>query len=158
MKGYLKFVDMLGLTSGVVFYDKLADQLIEHEGFKTELYYDHLGNPTIGVGHLLTEPMSETTIGLMLLEDIKRAEVDLDAVLPKWREFQEARRLALLDMMFNLGKPRFCKFVNMIQAIKAGDWKEASNQAIRSKWRRQVGKRAVRIARMLRDGDSLQAD
>lgn len=153
MKDYLRLTEFLGLNAGnLIWYDKLSDQLIDHEGYRRYPYYDTEGKLTIGVGHNLEEPMSEAAIGLLLLGDIKRAEADLDAVLPIWRQFEEARRLALVDMMFNLGRSRFLTFEQMIACIKAGDWSGAAREALDSKWRRQVKRRAVRVARMLRDG------
>ena len=158
MKGYLKLLDFFGLKSGVVFYDKLADLLIEHEGIAPLPYLDSEGVLTCGIGRNLTEPLSETAMGFLLLESITGAEAALDSVLPKWREFDEARKLALLDMAYNLGQHRLSKFKRMISCINDGDWDGAAREALDSKWRRQVGRRAVKIARMLRDGDSLQAD
>ena len=32
---------------------ELIKELIRDEGYKTEIYNDHLGNPTFGVGHLV---------------------------------------------------------------------------------------------------------
>ena len=35
--------------------DKLREELKEDEGCKYEIYLDHLGLPTFGIGHLVTE-------------------------------------------------------------------------------------------------------
>ena len=35
--------------------DKLREDLIIDEGTKNEIYLDHLGLPTFGIGHLVTE-------------------------------------------------------------------------------------------------------
>jgi len=33
--------------------DKLVKEIIQDEGFEYEIYLDHLGYPTFGVGHLI---------------------------------------------------------------------------------------------------------
>ena len=38
---------------------KLMEELIMDEGYKYEIYLDHLGYPTLGVGHLITEKDEE---------------------------------------------------------------------------------------------------
>lgn len=66
----------------------------------------------------------------------------------------ETTRMALIDMMYNLGKTRFLGFKRMIAAITAGDLHTASLEAIDSKWASQVGDRAVRDAELLKGGSN----
>ena len=35
--------------------DRLREEIAEDEGCKYEVYLDHLGLPTCGIGHLITE-------------------------------------------------------------------------------------------------------
>jgi lysozyme len=56
-------------------------------------------------------------------------------------------------MVFNLGMPRFKQFQNMIAAIEAGDWMEASDEMMDSRWAQQVGLRASRLAEMMETGE-----
>ena len=39
--------------------EKLVKELILDEGYKYEIYLDHLGYPTLGVGHLILETDKE---------------------------------------------------------------------------------------------------
>ena len=39
--------------------DKLREEIAEDEGCKYEIYLDHLGLPTCGIGHLITETDKE---------------------------------------------------------------------------------------------------
>ena len=39
---------------------KLQDEIEEDEGFKLEIYLDHLGLPTCGIGHLIKEGDEES--------------------------------------------------------------------------------------------------
>ena len=51
--------------------DKLREDLIIDEGTKNEIYLDHLGLPTFGIGHLVTEEDMEFTwpIGTPITDD-----------------------------------------------------------------------------------------
>ena len=51
--------------------------------------------------------------------------------------------------MFNLGRPRFSKFIKFIAAVEAADWEEAARQMKDSRWHVQLPERSGRlIARM----------
>lgn len=107
---------------------------------------------TIGWGHNLEDNgINDVTAEFLLSEDVFIATQDLKAVLGSdvWMSLSEVRNAALVDMIFNLGRPTFSKFQNMIAAIKAADWQKASAEAIDSRWYRQVGSRGQRIVKML---------
>jgi lysozyme len=53
-------------------------------------------------------------------------------------------------MCFNLGYPRFSKFVNFRAAIEAQDWNKAADEAVDSRWHDQVPNRAKRLVKRLR--------
>jgi GH24 family phage-related lysozyme (muramidase) len=57
------------------------------------------------------------------------------------REVQEI----LVNMMFNMGRPRLSKFKRMNAALKVEDWKEAAKEGRDSRWYRQVTNRAERL-------------
>ena len=51
--------------------EKLREELIRDEGVKFEIYNDHLGYPTFGIGHLVTEDDEEygKPVGTPVSED-----------------------------------------------------------------------------------------
>ena len=51
--------------------DKLREELKEDEGCKNEIYLDHIGLPTFGIGHLVTEwdQEYEKEVGTEVSED-----------------------------------------------------------------------------------------
>jgi lysozyme len=78
---------------------------------------------------------------------------DARAVLPGFDELSGPRQRAFANMAFNLGRQRLARFVKMTAAAKRHDWCEVSRQMLDSKWARQVGPRADRLAEMvLEDG------
>ena len=138
------------------FIDRLREELKIDEGCKYEIYLDHLGLPTAGIGHLLTGKDDEYNkpIGTVVSEkrvtewfdqDIQMTMSDCKKVYDDWDALPEEVKLIMANMMFNLGYPRFCKFKKMIQAVKDGNWIEAGNQMQDSRWYKQVTNRADRL-------------
>tara|TARA_Y100001963_G_C6689928_1_gene404141 strand:+ start:459 stop:899 length:441 start_codon:yes stop_codon:yes gene_type:complete len=136
--------------------EKLMKELIADEGYVYEIYNDHLGYPTFGVGHLITEkdeeygkplgtPVSEDRIMECLNNDIKIVCDELDMKEPWWRNLSDNRQRVLANMCFNLGHPRLSGFKKFIGAMQVSDWEKAAIEMMDSKWSSQVGDRAVRL-------------
>ena len=90
----------------------------------------------------------------MLLEnDIARVTIELSRCFPWFDELNDARRDAMIDICFNLGLPGLLKFRNALAAIRAGDWELAAIEFLDSRWRNQVGNRAVELAAMISTGE-----
>lgn len=124
-----------------------------HEGYRSKPYLCSAGKLTIGWGHNLDDNgISKTVAELMLDEDIQSAYYDIMDIFPNFYLYSQKRQNALIDMMFNLGKPSFRGFGKMIAAIKKEDWKEVAVQAKDSDWYRKGKRRATKIEQMLRDG------
>jgi len=121
---------------------KIEEYITKHEKMVLKPYTDTVGKLTIGVGRNLDDNgISEDEALYMLNNDIKIVSNDLHGIFEDFSDLPYDVQLALTDMMFNLGKPRFSGFKNMIQAIKDKDFKEAARQAKDSKWCKQVGTR-----------------
>lgn len=132
--------------------DTLMEQLIRHEGLRLFPYVDSVGKVTIGVGRNLTDVgISHDEALSMLAADVVDATNDL-AGFPWFRDLNEARRRALIDMRFNLGPTRFRGFVHMLAALRAGNYQAAAREMRASKWSQQVSVRAETLARMLETG------
>jgi len=143
--------------------DKLLKELIMDEGYKYEIYLDHLGYPTLGVGHLITEKDEEhgKEVGTVVHDDrIKEClnnDIDivcqeLDTNEPWWRGLDDNRQRILANMCFNLGYPRLSRFKRFLHALHLQRFEEAAEEMMDSKWATQVGARAERLRdRMLYD-------
>jgi lysozyme len=55
-------------------------------------------------------------------------------------------------MAFNLGVEGFKKFTKMIKCIESGDYASAANQMLLSQWASQVGKRAITLSTIMKNG------
>ena len=137
--------------------DKLREELKEDEGCKNEIYLDHIGLPTFGIGHLVTEwdqeyekevgtEVSEDRVNNCFQVDIWGTINDCKVLYSNFDELPEEVQLILANMMFNLGRPRLTNFVRMREAVNKGDWQEAKIQMLDSKWAKQVPNRANRLS------------
>lgn len=131
----------------------ILEMLKRHEGFKQFPYLCTAGKLTVGYGRNLDDVgLSEYEAEFLLLQDIKHATKRLTTIFPEFYQFTVNRQAALIDMMVNLGSRRFLLFRKMIIAIKKGDWEDAANEAMDSKWSVQVGNRAIEIEELLKNG------
>ena len=136
--------------------NRLREELAIDEGVKLESYLDHLGLKTVAIGHLCREddpefdlplgtPITQERCNELFDQDIQITINDCKKVYDDWFKLPEEVQLICANMMFNLGYPRYSKFKKKIQAVKDGDWKEASFQMADSRWFNQVPKRAKRL-------------
>ena len=141
--------------------DMLREQLEIDEGIKHEIYLDHLGYPTFGIGHLVTEsdPEHGQEVGTSVSEDrvIEAFESDLESVLadcnrlyPDFESLPEEAQQIIANMMFNLGYPRLSKFRNMKACVDQKDWMGAGDEMMDSRWYNQVPNRAGRLVNRMK--------
>ena len=136
--------------------DQLREQLTIDEGKVNEIYKDHLGYPTFGIGHLVleTDPEFGQEVGTPVSEErtIECFEQDVQSVLSDckklhdgWDGYPEEVKQVIANMMFNMGLTRLSKFKNHNAALQSGDWKEAAVEGRDSRWYKQVTNRAERL-------------
>ena len=136
--------------------EQLREQLTIDEGKVNEIYKDHLGYPTFGIGHLVleTDPEYGQPVGTPVSEErtIECFDKDVQSVLSDckklhegWDDYPEEVRQVVANMMFNMGLTRLSKFRKHNAALQCGDWKEAAVEGRDSRWHKQVTNRAERL-------------
>ena len=142
--------------------EKLREELELDEGCKYEIYLDHLGYPTFGIGHLVTanDPESGWEVGTSIDADrvYEAFESDIEGVLSDcsklYSDFddlpEEAQRI-IANMMFNMGLTRLSKFKGMKRGVDAQDWNSAADEMVDSRWYDQVTNRADRLVERMRN-------
>jgi len=142
--------------------DKLRKQLELDEGVKYEIYNDHLGYATFGVGHLVLESDpehgSELGTSISVSRVIEAFEQDCENVLrdcnilyENFEDLPEEVKQIVANMMFNMGRPRLSKFKGMKRGVDAKDWNAAADEMVDSSWYRQVTNRAERLVERMRN-------
>ena len=141
--------------------EKLQEELENDEGVKYEVYNDHLGYPTFGIGHLIldSDPEYGSSTGTEVSEDrVKEAFAsdvvgvvsDCETLYPDFEELPEEAQRIIANMMFNMGRPRLSKFKGMKRGIDAQNWNAAADEMVDSSWYKQVTNRADRLVERMR--------
>ena len=139
----------------------LREQLEIDEGVKYDIYNDHLGYPTFGIGHLVikSDPECGQEVGTAITRDrVRQAfESDVQSVIEDcnklyndFDELPEEVQQIIANMMFNLGRTRLTKFRGMKRGVDARDWNAAAEEMVDSAWYRQVTNRADRLVQRMR--------
>jgi len=140
---------------------RLQEELEYDEGVKYEIYLDHLGLPTFGIGHLVTEAdpehgedvgteISEDRVAEAFEQDIQTTLSECTVLYPDFEDLPEEAQLIIANMMFNMGRPRLSQFKGMKRGVDARDWNAAADEMVDSKWYRQVTNRADRLVQRMR--------
>ena len=140
--------------------DKLRQELEYDEGVEYKIYHDHLGYPTFGIGHLVTQsdpefsqplgtPVSEERVAECFNQDIETTISECKILFDNFDELPEEVQRIIANMLFNMGRHRLSRFHKMKKAIDNRDWIEASVQMKDSLWARQVPNRADRLVKRM---------
>ena len=123
------------------------------EGRRNFPYEDSVGKLTIGVGRNLEDRgLSDDEVNLLLSNDQEIAHNEAKK-LGFFDSLDPTRQMIIMDMVFNMGLPRFKGFVATIAALEAKDYKVAAAEMQNSRWFRQTGRRAQRLVRMMYTGE-----
>jgi len=142
--------------------EKLQKQLEIDEGVKYEIYNDHLGYATFGVGHLVLESdmehglptgtgVSEDRVNEAFRSDCESVLSDCNILYEDFEDLPEEVKQIVANMMFNMGRPRLSKFKGMKRGVDAQDWNAAADEMVDSGWYKQVTNRADRLVDRMRN-------
>ena len=158
-------------------YDRqdLIDKLVVAEGLRLQVYKDTLGIDTIGIGrnledrgiskeerdwmdipsidHVYEWGITEADAVYLATNDVQIVEEELVRAHPCVDRLDSVRQLILIDMAFNMGVPRLCKFKKMWAAVEAEDFPTAAKEMLDSRWAKQVKGRATKLANAMHNGE-----
>ena len=141
--------------------DQLREELERDEGCVYQIYNDHLGYPTFGIGHLVTghdkehgwsvgTDVDEDRVREVFEQDVQTVLSDCEILYPDFYDLPEEAQLIIANMMFNMGRTRLSKFKGMKRGVDARDWNVAAAEMVDSRWYRQVTNRAERLVKRMR--------
>ena len=142
---------------------RLRELLEQDEGCVYSVYLDSLDKPTLGIGHLIVEddpeygwpvgaPVSEERVAELFEQDVQVAINDARWLHPELDDMPEDAQITIISLAFQLGMPRYSKFVKHHAAIELPSptrWKEAAAELRDSKLYRQTPQRTERHAQRL---------
>ena len=140
--------------------EELKYRIKEHEGFRDTVYYDHLGNATVGWGHLVTSEDNFTS-GVTYPEEVLEQVFEKDFAKAKEGADELCRNLPInyiargvvIEMCFQLGKTGVSKFKKMFAALQTEDYTTASEEMLDSKWFEQTPVRAKSLSYIMRSSN-----
>jgi lysozyme len=131
----------------------MVRQLRLHEGERLKPYRCTAGKLTIGVGRNLEDRgITRDESAMLLSNDIGAMETEVLRALPWAAKLSEVRQRVLVDMAFNMGIVGLLNFKRTLATIQAGHYQQAATMMLDSRWAKQVGQRAERLARMMATG------
>ena len=159
----------------------IEEQLVLHEGLRTDVYTCPAGKLTIGIGRNLEavglfdyeqetilkdrgltkqeviDILQETGITpseayYLLANDIHRITTELRNEYRWFAFLSDVRKKVVIDMRFNLGRAGFTGFKKMIRQLELENYWNVAEEMVDSKWYSQVGERSKRLVRMMATG------
>lgn len=153
----------------------LLEELVKHEGLRLQVYQDTLGIDTIGIGrnlkdrgiskeelneldiptidHVYEYGITEADAMLLAENDVQIVEEELLRAHPCVEDLDAVRQLVLVDMAFNMGVPRLCKFKKMWNAVHEKKFDIAAKEMLDSRWATQVKSRSTKLAHAMHHGE-----
>ena len=141
--------------------DQLREELEVDEGCVYQIYNDHLGYPTFGIGHLVTghdkehgwsvgTDVDEDRVREVFEQDVQTVLSDCEKLYDDFYDLAEEAQLIIANMMFNMGLTRLSKFKGMKRGVDSRNWQAAADEMVDSKWYLQVPNRADRLVVRMR--------
>lgn len=143
------------------------------EGTLYKSYKDTMGNTTVGIGFNMDDPhargvwiqadipesfnlvydsklpLSSSSIASLINTCINNSKQELKTIFPSYASYPEYVQLALLNMIFNMGKTVLSEFHTFISLIKENNYAKAATDLNNTKWYNQVPNRAKRVVALL---------
>lgn len=134
--------------------EKLKQELVSDEGIVLHYYNDSLGYATIGVGRLIDQRkgggITKDEALYLLDNDIERKSAEVYRALPWLKTHPDEVQRAVINMAFQMGIVGLLTFKNTLSLIEQHKYKEAADNALKSKWATQTPNRAKRVTDMIR--------
>lgn len=148
------FIALLGSLSGQTYQD-YRDSLVKEEGFRTHIYTDSMGNPTIGIGHKLGRdehfncPISGAQVKALFVHDLSRAIEGARRAVPSFDIQPKQVKVMLVSICFNIGCKGMLSFKRFRQRIEESDYRGAARELRNSLYYRQLPRRVEGYAKVL---------
>ena len=129
------------------------EKIANEEGFGSRMYKCPADKWTIGNGFNLEAiemPKVVADLWLGILID----ELEEQLYIHDWyANLNHARQVVIIDMSYQMGISGMLSFRNMVNAIICGDYDEAADHMLDSKYAHQTPERASRNYRIMKEGE-----
>ena len=130
----------------------LLKEIKKHEGFKSKVYKCTEGYDTIGYGFAIKDLiMDEDIAEKILIRKLDRLSERIDKKFPFVKDLPIHVRDVVVEMCYQLGVSGFSKFKQTIALLRLGNFKDAADEMLDSRWSRQTPNRAKKLADIVRN-------
>jgi len=127
---------------------KEAEQIFKDEGFESKPYQDTEGVWTFGIGFtFITEEESQAVLKIRLGSVLAA----LNAQLHWYDNLPIEVKNIMLNMAYQIGVTGLLAFTKTMIYIRNGDWNNAADEMLDSKWAAQTPNRAKRLSDRMRN-------
>ena len=124
--------------------DLIKKRFLDFEGLVLMPYKCSQNFTSIGCGRNLdSRGITEEEAMYLLSNDIESVFKDLDKHLAIWRSYPIEAQYVFIDLCFNLGIHTLLSFRKTLALCQLGEWEKAAAELLRSRYARQVGRRAI---------------
>ncbi len=128
------------------YIEQAKEQIKRHEGLRLKPYRCSANKLTIGYGRNIEDTgITEPEADILLGKDVANT-IDECANFDWFFDLSDNRKIVIINMIYNLGLPKFLGFKKMIQALDSGCYETAAYEMMQSRWANQVGNRAIELA------------
>ena len=124
--------------------DLIKKRLIDFEGLVLMPYKCSQNFTSIGIGRNLdSRGITEDEAMYLLGNDIDSVFRDLDKHLAIYKSYPIEAQYVFIDLCFNLGIHTLLSFRKTLALCQLGEWEKAAAELLRSRYAKQVGRRAI---------------
>ena len=137
-------------------FSQLKSRIKKNEGYSNQIYYDQVGKPTIGFGHLIKKrekfihqkKYSKKYLNKIFNNDFSSALSDFNKSY-KAKDLSKNSQEVLLEMIFQLGIKNCLKFKRFNQSLRKKLLHIAALEMLNSRWYVQTPKRVEKLIDLL---------
>jgi GH24 family phage-related lysozyme (muramidase) len=136
---------------------KIKDYIKSNEGLRLKVYKDSLGFLTVGYGHLINASEAKS-IGKVISQEKADDlfEKDFNSAMERYSDLKlnlnDNRKMAIVDMIFQLGIGGVMAFHNMLSLLKEGRFDMAADALMDSLYAKQTPNRAKKNHDLILNG------
>lgn len=131
--------------------------LRKEEGFRAHVYKCSANKWTIGYGRNVQKNsgpgITKEEANYLLACDIQRTISECEKAFPFMADLNSERLGVMVQLCFQMGLPALRKFRRMLHHLDRGEYKQASEELLDSRFAKQTPARAKRLAKQLRGDD-----
>ena len=131
--------------------ERLITSIKNHEGYRARSYKDTEGYDTIGYGFAVKDLVLQQDISHHILErKVSELIVDCFNSFPWLAKSPAKAQEVIIEMCYQMGVAGVSKFVKAIAHLKRGNWEEAAEEMLDSRWAKQTPNRANELSGIIK--------